>query len=238
MTLQQVTDWLERLELGQYAEAFRDNHIDGANLRGLDDAELGQLGVASMGHRKRLRTAIAALSDAIPPGPLADLIPRFPPRSPCLSRNTSRRPNSSASSGTSAMRRKTCCARWCSWASASCAGCGAISPPTCAATSTRSSSCRRWATGGAWLSRSPYTSPAWSPARSRRTPRRLSSRRPSRRPSTPVLDGPVGPRTVERSFLALRIQLAHGGVTRRQAARLLQHWQAPFEALWQIEPEA
>ncbi len=55
----------------------------------------------------------------------------------------------------------------------------------------------------------------------------------------PVLDGPVGPRTVERSFfLALRIQLAHGGVTRRQAARLLQHWQAPFEALWRIEPEA
>ncbi len=39
MTLQQVTDWLERLELGQYAEAFRDNHIDGATLRGLDDAE-------------------------------------------------------------------------------------------------------------------------------------------------------------------------------------------------------
>jgi len=61
---------------------------------------------------------------------------------------------------------------------------------------------------------------------------------PSRRRWQASLDGPVGPRTVERSFLALRIQLAHGGVTRRQAARLLQHWQAPFKALWQIEPEA
>jgi hypothetical protein len=53
-----------------------------------------------------------------------------------------------------------------------------------------------------------------------------------------VLDGSVGPRTVERSFLALRIQLAHGGVTHGEAARLLEHWQAPFAALWQIEPEA
>ncbi len=48
----------------------------------------------------------------------------------------------------------------------------------------------------------------------------------------PVLDDPAGPYTIERSFLALRIQLAHGGVTRRQAARLLQHWQESFKALW------
>ena len=48
----------------------------------------------------------------------------------------------------------------------------------------------------------------------------------------PFLDGPAGPRTVERSFLELRNQLAHGGVNYRQIPRLLQHWQAPFEALW------
>jgi tetratricopeptide (TPR) repeat protein len=62
MTLQQVTDWLERLELGQYAEAFRDNDIDGATLRTLTDAELEKVGVASLGHRKRLRAEIAKLA--------------------------------------------------------------------------------------------------------------------------------------------------------------------------------
>ncbi len=73
-----MTDWLERLDLGHYAEAFRANDIDGATLRDLTDAELEKLSVASLDYRKRLLAAIAALSDDAPPGPLTDLIPRLP----------------------------------------------------------------------------------------------------------------------------------------------------------------
>jgi hypothetical protein len=79
MTTQSVTSWLEGLGLGQYAEAFRDNQIDSDMLRGLDDAELQALGVASLGHRKRLRAAIAALDPPTPePAPAADPPPEHP----------------------------------------------------------------------------------------------------------------------------------------------------------------
>jgi hypothetical protein len=53
----------------------------------------------------------------------------------------------------------------------------------------------------------------------------------------PFLDCPDATRSVERSFLALRNRLAHGGgISRRLAADLLAHWQGPFEALWQHLP--
>jgi hypothetical protein len=61
MTVQQVTEWLEALGFGDYAAAFQRNHIDGAVLRTLGDADLATLGVASLGHRKHLRAEIARL---------------------------------------------------------------------------------------------------------------------------------------------------------------------------------
>ncbi len=49
----------------------------------------------------------------------------------------------------------------------------------------------------------------------------------------PFLDGPDTTRAVERSFLALRNRLAHGGgISRRLASDLLTVWQGPFEAIW------
>jgi hypothetical protein len=57
--MQQVADWLEKLGLGQYAQRFTENDIDFAVLAKLDDADLKELGVASLGHRKRLLEAIA-----------------------------------------------------------------------------------------------------------------------------------------------------------------------------------
>ncbi|MBI2740680.1 MAG: AAA family ATPase [Rhodospirillales bacterium] len=63
-----VRSWLERLGLGQYADAFVSNHIDDRLLRGLSSDDLRELGVASLGHRKRLLEAIASLKDAGPPG--------------------------------------------------------------------------------------------------------------------------------------------------------------------------
>ena len=59
-----VVAWLRGLGLEQYAPAFRDNDIDDAVLRRLTAEDLRELGVASVGHRRRLLDAIAALDEA------------------------------------------------------------------------------------------------------------------------------------------------------------------------------
>ena len=57
-----VRDWLEAIGLGQYADAFEANDIDTDLLIRLDDQLLKDIGVASAGHRLRLRDAIAKLA--------------------------------------------------------------------------------------------------------------------------------------------------------------------------------
>ena len=58
-----VAEWLRGLGFGQYAPVFRDNDIDGEVLRRLTAEDLRDLGVASIGHRRRLLDAIAALGE-------------------------------------------------------------------------------------------------------------------------------------------------------------------------------
>ena len=58
----QIAAWLHDLGLEQYEPAFRDNAIDADMLTELTEADLEKLGVAPLGHRKRLLKAIAALS--------------------------------------------------------------------------------------------------------------------------------------------------------------------------------
>src|SRR5215471_1072829 len=58
-----VAEWLRGLGLQQYMPAFRDNDIDGEVLHRLTADDLRELGVASIGHRRRLLDAIAALRD-------------------------------------------------------------------------------------------------------------------------------------------------------------------------------
>src|SRR5215471_6051848 len=64
--MQQVADWLEKLGLGQYAQRFAENDIDFAVLGKLNDTDLKELGVTSLGHRKRLLEAIAERAAAAP----------------------------------------------------------------------------------------------------------------------------------------------------------------------------
>jgi class 3 adenylate cyclase len=65
-----VAEWLRGLRLDQYEPAFRDNDIDGEVLRRLTGEDLRELGVNSIGHRRRLLDAIAALGMAeAPPVP-------------------------------------------------------------------------------------------------------------------------------------------------------------------------
>src|ERR1700734_2987445 len=59
-----VEAWLRGLGLQQYLAAFRDNEIDGAVLRDLTADDLRELGVASVGHRRKLLSAISELSAA------------------------------------------------------------------------------------------------------------------------------------------------------------------------------
>jgi len=62
-TMQQVSDWLEKLGLGQYAPRFAENDISFAVLPDLTDQDLKEIGV-SLGHRRQLVRAITELAGA------------------------------------------------------------------------------------------------------------------------------------------------------------------------------
>ena len=59
-----VETWLRGLGLGQYEQAFRENDIDARVLPGLTADDLKEIGVASVGHRRLMLQAVAALSAA------------------------------------------------------------------------------------------------------------------------------------------------------------------------------
>ncbi len=61
-----VADWLGGLGLAQYASAFAANDIDGAVLPELTAEDLTGLGITSIGHRRKLLAAIAALRSGAP----------------------------------------------------------------------------------------------------------------------------------------------------------------------------
>ena len=61
-----IAAWLDGLGLVQYAPGFVANHIDGELLSGLTAEDLKDLGVTSLGHRKRILAAIAARAGAKP----------------------------------------------------------------------------------------------------------------------------------------------------------------------------
>lgn len=53
-----ITEFLANIGLGQYADAFEENGIDVAILPELEEADLPDLGVKLLGHRKKLMKAI------------------------------------------------------------------------------------------------------------------------------------------------------------------------------------
>ncbi|CAB3793758.1 adenylate/guanylate cyclase domain-containing protein [Pararobbsia alpina] len=61
-----IDRWLQALGLEQYAPAFAENDIDLAILAQLSDADLKELGIVSLGHRKRMLAAIADQRAAAP----------------------------------------------------------------------------------------------------------------------------------------------------------------------------
>src|SRR5208337_2550946 len=78
--------WLRGLGLEQYAPAFRDNDVDGEVLPELTADDLIAIGVTSVGHRRKLLAAIAALGaeptrDLAQPAASATPTPISPPTS-------------------------------------------------------------------------------------------------------------------------------------------------------------
>jgi hypothetical protein len=75
--MQEIEHWLEKLGMSEYAQRFAENDIDFGVLVQLTDADLKELGVASLGLRKRLLAAItergtaAAQAAGEPVGPQA-----------------------------------------------------------------------------------------------------------------------------------------------------------------------
>jgi class 3 adenylate cyclase len=61
-----IAAWLNRLGLQQYEQTFRDNDIDAEVLPELTADDLISIGVASVGHRRKLFAAIAALGGGRP----------------------------------------------------------------------------------------------------------------------------------------------------------------------------
>ena len=69
-----VVVWLRSLGLGKYEAVFRENEIDETVLPSLTAEDLKELGVAALGHRRKLLDAIAALrTDASGKAPSADV---------------------------------------------------------------------------------------------------------------------------------------------------------------------
>src|SRR5215472_6555029 len=60
----QIADWLEKLGMSEYTDRFVENHIDESIIRELTDQDLKDLGVVSLGHRRKMLRAIRDLDGA------------------------------------------------------------------------------------------------------------------------------------------------------------------------------
>jgi class 3 adenylate cyclase len=61
--MQQIADWLKQLGMSEYTQRFVENHIDESIIRELTDQDLKDLGVGSLGHRRKLLRAIRELGE-------------------------------------------------------------------------------------------------------------------------------------------------------------------------------
>jgi len=82
--MQEITDWLEKLGMSEYARRFSENGIDFSVLSDLTDQDLKEIGVL-LGHRRKILRAIAELSEAVaavsaPPPKPASTPAAAPPR--------------------------------------------------------------------------------------------------------------------------------------------------------------
>jgi len=58
----EIDQWLEDLGLSEYAETFAVNHVDFQLLPNLTSDDFKEMGVTSVGHRRKLLDAVVALT--------------------------------------------------------------------------------------------------------------------------------------------------------------------------------
>ena len=76
--VRRIEEWLGDLGLGEYASRFVENDIDLSIVRDLSDHDLEKIGVASLGHRRKLLRAISEL-DASPAETVSAVKPPISP---------------------------------------------------------------------------------------------------------------------------------------------------------------
>ena len=87
-----VAHWLRQLGLERYEAAFRENDVSAAILPNLTAEDLKELGVISVGHRRRLLEAIATLrTNAMPAGDPVQTARRRPRHDPRSTETTAER---------------------------------------------------------------------------------------------------------------------------------------------------
>ncbi len=60
--MRDIAEWLGALGLGRYTDAFAENDIDGDILLRLTNDDLREIGVSSVGHRRKLLEELAQVS--------------------------------------------------------------------------------------------------------------------------------------------------------------------------------
>ena len=73
--MQQIADWLEKLGMSEYAQRFAENDIDFTILADLTDQDLEKIGIASLGTRRKILRAIAALKDGSAAAAITPVVP-------------------------------------------------------------------------------------------------------------------------------------------------------------------
>ena len=86
----ELESWLDQLGLGQYAATFTANAIDLDVVADLTDADLVNLGIAPLGDRKRLLSAIAGVQRSRIDNFVVGLLPAPPRRAAVPRRNAAR----------------------------------------------------------------------------------------------------------------------------------------------------
>jgi class 3 adenylate cyclase len=81
--MQEIADWLRGLGFEQYTRCFAENDVDFSILRDLSDQDLEKIGVASLGHRRKLLRAIADFKNIEKSAPAAASPPAAAPAAPC-----------------------------------------------------------------------------------------------------------------------------------------------------------
>ena len=64
-----IRNWLEELELGEFARAFIANAVDRASLLEFDDDDLKDIGLARVANRKSILNAMVTMTADAPPAP-------------------------------------------------------------------------------------------------------------------------------------------------------------------------